>query len=599
MPEILMNLKRTHTCGELDSSHIGREVTLMGWVHRRRDLGGLIFIDLRDREGLTQVVFHPKSDEDLFRMAETLRSEYVVAVTGAVSERPKENVNTKISTGEVEVVARELHIINPSRVPTVPIADEQPIDEAIRLRYRYLDLRKPRMYQNLLLRHKTAKAVRDFMDSHGFLEVETPTLVRSTPEGARDYLVPSRVNKGKFYALPQSPQLFKQLLMVSGVERYFQLARCFRDEDLRADRQPEFTQIDLEMSFIQQEDILTLTDNLMAHIFREVLQLEIPLPITRLTYREAMERFGSDKPDMRFGMEFIDIGDLLNGCSFSVFANVLAAGGKIKAIVLPALAGSSRKELDELGKLALQFGLKGLSTIALLPEGPKTALSKHLPEETIRSIINRAKAREGDLLVIAADRPEILTDGLCRFRLEMGKRLNLIKPGTFRLLWVLDFPLFHYNAEEKRLEAEHHAFTSPKPEDFELLETDPLQARANAYDIVLNGVELGSGSIRIHSRDLQEKIFNLIGISSEQAGKKFGFLLEAFEFGAPPHGGIALGFDRLVALMAGTDSIREVLAFPKNQSAQCLTTGAPVEVEQDQLRDLSIAVEERAAGIPS
>ncbi|MFH0802160.1 MAG: aspartate--tRNA ligase [bacterium] len=594
-----MNLKRTHTCGELDSSHIGREVTLMGWVHRRRDLGGLIFIDLRDREGLTQVVFHPQPEETLFRLAETLRSEYVVAITGAVSQRPKENVNTKISTGEVEIVARELHIINPSRVPAIPIADEQPIDEAIRLRYRYLDLRKPRMYQNLLLRHKTAKAVRDFMNSHNFLEVETPTLVCSTPEGARDYLVPSRVNKGKFYALPQSPQLFKQLLMVGGVDRYFQLARCFRDEDLRADRQPEFTQIDLEMSFVQQEDILSLIDDLMTHIFKEALNYDLPLPIPRLTHREAMERFGSDKPDMRFEMEFIDIGDLLDGCSFSVFADVLAAGGKIKAIVLPGLAGSSRKDLDELGKLAQQFGLKGLSTIALLPEGPKTALSKHLPEELVRSILSRTKANEGDLLAIAADRPEILTDGLGRFRLEMGKRLNLIKAGNFRLLWVLDFPLFHYNAEEKRLEAEHHPFTSPKPEDIELLETDPLRARANAYDIVLNGVELGSGSIRIHSRALQEKLFNLIGILPEQAVAKFGYLLEAFEFGAPPHGGIALGFDRLVAIMAGTDSIREVLAFPKNQSAQCLMTGAPVEVSKEQLRELAIAVEEPAAAILS
>jgi aspartyl-tRNA synthetase len=597
MPEILLDHKRTHTCGELTRAHIGREVTLMGWVHRRRDLGGLIFIDLRDREGVTQIVFHPLPDSDLFRKAETLRSEYVVAVTGKVSERPRENVNSRISTGEIEIVAGELHVINPSRVPSIPVADEQPIDESIRLRYRYLDLRKPRMYQNLLLRHKTAKAVRDFMHSRRFLEVETPTLVCSTPEGARDYLVPSRVNKGKFYALPQSPQLFKQLLMVSGVERYFQLARCFRDEDLRADRQPEFTQIDLEMSFIQQEDILSLTDDLMAHIFREVLDYDIPRPIPRLTHREAMERFGSDKPDMRFGMEFSDLGDLLEGCSFSVFADVLAGSGKVKCLVLPGMAGSSRKELEELGKLARQFGLKGLSTVALLPEGAKTSLSKHLPEEILRSILSRAQAREGDLLAIAADRPEILADGLGRFRLEMGKRLNLIKPGNFRLLWVLDFPLFHYNAEEKRLEAEHHPFTSPKPEDIEFLETDPLRVRANAYDIVLNGVELGSGSIRIHSRALQEKLFSLIGILPEQAAAKFGYLLEAFEFGAPPHGGIALGFDRLVAIMAGTDSIREVLAFPKNQSAQCLMTGAPLEVSKEQLRELSIAVEERAAGI--
>lgn len=591
MTEVSACYRRTHHCGELTIKNVGESVTLVGWVNKRRDLGGLIFFELRDRYGITQIVFNSERNKEEFNKAETIKPEYVIAIKGEVTLRPEGTQHRSLKTGEVEVQAGEISIINTSKAIPFNMSDGQSLDEMLRLKYRYLDLRRPSMVKKMLLRHKTAKAVRDFFDLQDFLEVETPVLVRSTPEGARDYLVPSRVNQGKFYALPQSPQLFKQLLMVAGVDRYFQLARCFRDEDLRADRQPEFTQIDMEMSFATQDDILTMIEAMLVHVFRNTVNIVLTAPFLRMTYREAISRFGSDKPDIRFGMEILDVTSLLGDVEFEVFSKTIAEGGRIKALRIEGKAGLSRKEIDDLVALAKTTGLTGLITVAYQNEGVKSILNKHTDSSHLEQLKTYAAARTGDLVVITAGEDRPVCENLGRLRLELANRYGLIRSGEFKFLWVLDFPLFKYNEEEKRIEAEHHPFTSAHPDDVEMMESDPLKVRANAYDLVLNGVELGSGSIRIHERHIQERLFKAIGLSEEEAQAKFGFLLNAFEYGAPPHGGIALGFDRLLAIMSGVDSIREVVAFPKNQSAACPMTGGPVEATEEQLSLLKIRVE--------
>ncbi|MDQ7824164.1 MAG: aspartate--tRNA ligase [Candidatus Eremiobacteraeota bacterium] len=582
--------KRTHTCGALARKDSGGTVTLAGWINRRRDLGGLIFIDLRDRHGMTQVVFNPQQNEEVFRMAENLKAEYVIAIKGTVTDRPEGTCNRNLATGEIEVHATELSIINPSKVPPFNMAEGLSLDETLRLKYRYLDLRRPGMVARMVLRHRAAKVVRDYFDGEGFLEIETPMLVRSTPEGARDYLVPSRVNQGKFYALPQSPQLFKQLLMVGGIDRYFQIARCFRDEDLRADRQPEFTQIDMEMSFVTREDVFDTIERMLFQVFEKAKSVELQTPFPRISYTDAINRYGTDKPDLRFGMEITDITSVVSGVKFEVFEKTREGGGKVKAIKLPGHSHLSRKEIEELVNMAKTAGLSGLLTIAFTPGGVKSFLTRFIDPECMESLRKAMGAVEGDLLLIAAGETAKVSEGLGKLRLDMAAKYKLKPVVDFSFLWVVDFPLYKFNAEENRIEAEHHPFTSPLPEDVHLMDTDPLKVRANAYDIVLNGVELGSGSVRIHNREMQEKVFRITGISEEEAYEKFGFLLSAFEFGAPPHGGIALGLDRLVAIMAGTESIREVLAFPKNQSAICPLTGAPVEATPDQLKLLKISV---------
>lgn len=590
--EPLGGLRRSHTCNEIRSQHVGQKVTLMGWVHRRRDLGGLIFIDLRDRYGMTQCVLSPTDYPESFAKAERLRSEFVVAVQGTVGQRPENTQNKNLETGEVELVVENLLILNTSRALPIPVAEEGPVDESLRLQYRYLDLRRQSMTRNLVLRHRLAKAVRDYMDSENFLEVETPMLVSSTPEGARDYLVPSRVHHGKFYALPQSPQIFKQLLMVSGQDRYFQIARCFRDEDLRADRQPEFTQIDIEMSFVGQEDVFAIVEGLVSHAFRQVMHLELPRPFRRMPYREAIERFGSDKPDLRFELDFHDIAAQVEGVDFKAFQ-----GASVKAFKVPGKAALTRKEQDEWVTQARSSGLEGLFFASQVDGQRKSSLSKFFGEERLQALFQQLQAGDGDLLVLAAhpDR-KTLNLSLGKIRLEMARKFALVDKNRFEFSWVVDFPLFAWNAEEKRLEPEHHPFTSCHPDDLDLLESDPVKARAAAYDLVLNGNELASGSIRIHQREMQEKVLGCIGLSIEDARAKFGFLLEAFEFGAPPHGGIALGFDRLAAICSGYESIREVIAFPKNASATCLMTGAPVHVSKEQLDILSLDIQKSQVG---
>lgn len=594
MSEPMTGWHRSHMCGELRPAQVGQSVTLMGWVHRRRDLGGLIFVDLRDRSGTIQVVFNPKDDADVFKKAETLRGEYVVALQGTVEKRPEGTTNAAIATGEVEVRVKALRVLNAARVSPINISEDQVVDEGVRLKYRYLDLRRPSMQSRIMLRHKVAKAVRDYCDTHGFLEIETPMLVRSTPEGARDYLVPSRVNAGKFYALPQSPQLFKQILMVSGLERYFQIARCFRDEDLRADRQPEFTQIDMEMSFVEAEDVYRIVEGLVAQVFRTVLNYEVKLPLPRLKYSDAIEWYGSDKPDCRFDMRMHDVSDIVRESTFTIMEKALSEGGVVKAMRVPGMAGASRKELDDLTARAKELGAGGVFSIALQAEGLKSSLTKYFDEARLKRVAEGTGAQEGDLVLLMAGARRTVLEPFGKLRLELGKKLKLMNEKEFSWLWVVDFPLLRYNEEEQRYEAEHHPFTSPLPEDVALLEAQPLKVRAAAYDIVLNGNELGSGSIRIHQRAMQEKIFSAIGLTMEEARQKFGFLLEAFEYGAPPHGGIALGLDRMTALMSGVDSIREVIAFPKNQSGVDPMTGAPVNVSEEQLDILHIDVQEKA-----
>jgi len=579
---------KTISCGELRSFHVGQEVVLNGWVQRRRDHGGLIFVDLRDRSGLVQVVFNSETGSDAFDKAEQLRSEYVIAVKGKVAMRPEGTVNAALPTGEVEVYATTLEILNEAKTPPIYINDNLDVDETLRLKYRYLDLRRPVMQRNLMLRHRVAKTVRDFLDENGFLEIETPMLTKSTPEGARDFLVPSRVNPGKFFALPQSPQIFKQLLMVSGYERYFQIVRCFRDEDLRADRQPEFTQIDLETSFIDRDTLLSLMEAMMARVFKECLDIDLQLPFPRMEYREAMRRYGSDKPDTRFGLELVDFSAVFAGSAFKVFATAVAAGGMVVGLTVPGCANYTRSQLDELSNLAVTFGAKGLAYVALTNEGVKSPIAKFLSESELQQLIEKAQAKTGDLILLIADKAAVAQTAMGQIRLEFGKRLKLIPENQFNFLWVINFPLLEFDELEQRFVAVHHPFTSPLPEDLPMLDTAPGEVRANAYDLVLNGVELGGGSMRIYQRSIQEKMFKLLGFSDEEAYEKFGFLMEAFEYGTPPHGGIAFGLDRMVMLLSGSSSIRDVIAFPKTTSAMCLMTGAPSEVAPRQLRELSI-----------
>ncbi len=586
-------MKRTIRCGELREEHIGQEVVLNGWVHRRRDHGGVIFIDLRDRAGLVQVVFDPSEAPEAHRAAEQMRSEWVVAVKGIVQRRPPGTENPKLATGMIEVRAREAQILNVAEPPPFAIDDpEAEVDEFVRMKYRYLDLRTQRMQRNLYLRHKAAQAAREFLNREGFWEVETPLLFKPTPEGARDFLVPSRLNPGNFYALPQSPQILKQLLMVAGFDRYYQLARCLRDEDLRADRQPEHTQIDIEMSFVDREDVFDLIERLFQHIFRETIGYELEIPFPRMTHKEAMERFGTDKPDLRFGMELRDITDIAQESEFRIFRQAIAQGGRVKGICAPGCAGYSRSQLDELVEFAKQHKASGLAWIAVADDGSyKSPIAKFFSDEQLAQIAQRLEAKPGDLMLFVADRTDIVAEALDWLRREMARRLGLIPEGVFKPLWVIDFPMFAWNEEEGRWEAEHHPFTMPHPEDLQYLETDPGRVRALAYDVVINGVEIGSGSIRIHRRDIQERVFRVLGIGPEEAERKFGFMLKAFEYGAPPHGGIAPGFDRLVALMAGEESIRDVIAFPKTQKAQCLMSGAPSPVDEAQLRELHIRLD--------
>ena len=589
--DTLAGMKRTHSCGALTAADAGTEVILCGWVSRQRDHGGLIFIDLRDRSGTVQLVFSPEINQAALLKADGVRTEYVLSVRGAVRLRSPETVNPAMETGAIEVCGEEIRILNPAKTPPFYIQDNVDVDETVRLKYRYLDLRRPEMQHNLILRHRVAKTMRDFFDSRDFIEVETPMLTKSTPEGARDYLVPSRVNPGKFYALPQSPQIFKQILMVAGYERYFQIVRCFRDEDLRADRQPEFTQLDVEMSFVERDDVLAIMEKMIAEVFKVAIGAELSLPMRRLSYDEAMEKYGSDKPDLRFDMEIFDLSEAMRGSDFKVFESVLAAGGKIKGINVKGNAAIPRRELDGLVNYVGQYGAKGLAWIGYTAEGLKSQISKFFSDEQLEKIRLTAQAEEGDLVLIIADKPAVAVNAMGQLRLEMARRMNLIDPDKLAFAWVLDFPMFEYDEEEKRYVAMHHPFTSPRDEDLQYLETDPGRIKAKAYDMVLNGTEIGGGSIRIFQRDVQEKVFKAIGLTEEEANEKFGYLLEAFEFGTPPHGGIAFGLDRLIMLMAKRSSIRDVIAFPKTQSATDLMSQAPSEVSLRQLKELSIRTE--------
>jgi len=580
---------RSHRCGALRAGDAGSEVLLAGWVHSRRDHGGVLFIDLRDREGITQVVFSPEADAALHERATHLRGEWVIGVRGRVRPRPEGTVNPKIPTGAIEVLAGELRVLNPSATSPFPIEDQVTADESIRLRYRYLDLRRPAMAKNLVFRSRVVSFMRSFLTERGFLEVETPFLTKSTPEGARDYLVPSRVNNGQFYALPQSPQLFKQLLMVAGVDRYYQVARCFRDEDLRADRQPEFTQLDLEMSFVRREEIFELIEAMLGGVFAGILERPITLPLPQMTYAESLLRYGVDNPDTRFGLEIHACTDLARGCGFQVFAKAAAEGQVIRAICAPKLAESlSRKQLDELTEFVRLFGARGLAWVKVEAGGWAGPIAKFFSAGDQAALNERCGAEPGDALLFLADREKVVCEGLGRLRLELARRFNLIPPGLFNLLWITDFPLLEYNEDEKRLDAKHHPFTAPMDEDLPLLDTDPLQVRAKAYDIVLNGQEIGGGSLRIYQPELQRQMFRMLNIADEDAEVKFGFLLEAFQYGAPPHGGLALGLDRLLAILVGAESIREVIAFPKTQKAMCPLTGAPSTVGFKQLRELHL-----------
>ncbi len=588
--ESLGDWQRSCYCGEPRITQVGQQTTVMGWVQSRRDHGGVTFIDVRDRSGLVQIVCNPQVNQTAHARAKDLRLEYVIAARGRLKPRSAETINPNLPTGEVELVVEELRVLNPSRTPPFPIEDETEAAENTRLRYRYLDLRRPKMFENLRLRHRLARIVRDYLDGEGFLEVETPVLTRSTPEGARDYLVPSRVNPGGFYALPQSPQLFKQLLMVSGLEKYFQIVRCFRDEDLRADRQPEFTQIDIEMSFVRPSDVFQLTEGMLVRLCKEIKGIDVPTPFPRMPYAEAMARFGNDKPDIRFGLEIRETSDLFGKTNIKVFREVVASGGVVRSIVVPD-ATFSRKELDDLIPLAQGFGAKGLAWIRLTEAGWQSPLAKFVSDEHKKEIEAALGLKQNDLLLMIADQEDVACEVLSRLRLYLGNKLGIIPKDEMHFLWVTDFPLVEYNAEEQRYVAKHHPFTAPDDEDLALLDTDAGKVRALAYDVVLNGVELGGGSIRIHRLDVQQKVFSLLGINEAEAQEKFGFLLEALSYGAPPHGGIALGFDRLAMLFAGVDSLREVIAFPKTARGQCLMTRAPGTVDAKQLRELSIKVD--------
>ena len=580
--------KRSCYCGEPRVDAVGREMILAGWVQSRRDHGGLIFVDLRDRSGVTQVVFNPEVNAAAHEKAKQIRSEDVIAVRGKLGKRPPETLNQELATGEVELLGQELRLLNASQVPPFTIDDATEANENTRLKYRYLDLRRPRSLSHLLLRYRMTKLIRDYLDGLGFIDVETPVLTKSTPEGARDYLVPSRIYPGKFYALPQSPQLFKQILMVGGLDRYFQIVKCFRDEDLRADRQPEFTQLDMEMSFVRPEDVMEVVEGMISLLFKELKGIDLRRPFARLTWREAMDRFGSDKPDMRFGLELKDVTGALRECKAKVFAAAIGKGGVVKAICVPKGGDLSRKDLDDLTPFVATFGAKGLAWTKLTDEGWQSPIAKFISETEQKEIEKITGAQIGDVILFSADMQKIVHDALGNLRLHLGEKLGIIPENEYKLVWIVDFPLMEYDAEEKRYVALHHPFTSPLDEDLSLLDSDPVKARSKAYDLALNGTEIGGGSIRIHQVELQRKILGLMGIDPEEAEAKFGFLLEALSFGAPPHGGIAFGIDRLAMLLSGAKSLRDVIAFPKSQRAVCMLTDAPSMVDPKQLRELGI-----------
>ena len=582
-------MQRTHTCGELAEKNIGEVVTLCGWVHTRRDHGGLIFVDLWDKTGLTQVVLNPEIDKLAHQEAQSLRGNFVISVQGKVRARPEDMVNLKLKTGAIEVYIDELEILNPSSTPPFSCWENQEVGEALRLKHRYLDLRSLELQRNLELRYKITRAVRDVLHHKGFIEIETPILTKSTPEGARDYLVPSRLNPKKFYALPQSPQLFKQTLMVSGMDRYFQIVKCFRDEDLRQDRQPEFTQIDMEMSFVDEDQLFSLAEEMIATIYKETLGIEVGTPFPVLKYKDSINRFGTDKPDLRFGLEIVDVGEVVRGTGFKVFAQALDAGGQVKAINVKGSAESlSRKALDDLTEVAKTYGAKGMAWIKIQEDGLQSPIIKFFDKEMLDQLIETVGGEPGDTIVFSADTPTIVADSLANVRLAVARQLKLIDENQIKLAWVTEFPLVEYDAEEKRYVAMHHPFTSPMEEDLDTLQSAPSEVRARAYDLVLNGNEIGGGSIRIHSKEIQEKIFKMLGIDKEEAELKFGFLLDALQYGAPPHGGIAFGLDRIAMILAGASSIRDVIAFPKTQKATCLMTQAPSEIDLKQMSELKL-----------
>ena len=595
MSDILGDWKRTHYCGDLRKEDIGRKVCLMGWVHRRRDHGGLIFIDLRDRTGIGQLALDPDRDPESHAKAEAIRNEFVVAAIGTVSPRPEGTVNPKMKTGEVEIEVSELRILNIAKTPPFMLDEYTEVAENLRLKYRFLDLRRDSIQQNIIMRHHVAQTTRKYLSDNGFLEIETPMLTKSTPEGARDYLVPSRVNPGNFYALPQSPQIFKQLLMVSGYDRYFQITRCFRDEDLRADRQPEFTQIDCELSFVDKDDVMTVMEGMIAAIFKNAIDVELNLPMPRLSYAEVMDRYGVDNPDLRFEMELVNLTDIVRGCGFKVFANVAENGGLVKALNVKGCATFSRKELDDLTAFAAVYGAKGMAWVKVQEDGSwQSPIAKFFTAEELAQLGAALGAEPGDLLLFGADTPTIANESMGRLRGHLGQKLGLTDPNEYKFVWVTDFPLLEWDGEARRHVAVHHPFTAPLDEDIPLLDSDPGKARAKAYDLVLNGSEIGGGSIRIHNQEVQSRMFNLLGIGAEEARDKFGFLLDALEFGAPPHGGIAFGLDRVMMILTGAGSIRDVIAFPKTQKATDLMSEAPGKVDEKQLRELGIRLAVRA-----
>lgn len=591
MGESMKGLARSHRCTEVTEAMIGQTVTVMGWVQKRRDLGKLIFVDLRDRSGILQVVFDSQTlPKDLFIKAESIRSEYVLAVCGKVASRGPEGINPNRITGTIEIHVEEFRILSEAETPPFEVMENSGVKDDLRLKYRYLDLRRPDLQKNLMTRHQVTALTREFLNQEGFLEIETPMLTKSTPEGARDYLVPSRIHPGHFYALPQSPQLFKQLLMVSGLDRYYQIVKCFRDEDLRADRQPEFTQIDMELSFVEIEDIMNINERLLYKLFKEVMGVEISLPIPRMTYQEAMDRFGSDKPDVRFGMELVDISEIVKESEFGVFKNAIKNGGSVRGINGKGCGIFPRRQIDSLGDFAKDFGAKGLAWLVVEEDGSyRSPIAKFFSEDMLAQVVDAMKGEPGDLLLFCADEKDVVYDVLGNLRLELAKRLELTKQDEYQFLWVTEFPLLEWSKEQERYVAKHHPFTMPMEEDLSLLDTEPHKVRAKAYDMVLNGVEIGGGSIRIHQRDIQEKMFKVLGFTKEEAYKRFGFLLNAFQYGTPPHGGLAYGLDRIVMLMTGAESIRDVIAFPKVKDATCLMTEAPGTVEGKQLKELHIA----------